>query len=134
MTELPKETCELADAVRPEAADTAVRAQVSAEAVGPDLRVSLAAGIFFFCLLAVTGLWPRAQADVAVLVMPFAARSHASEVVSAAGGQLVGGSRMPSVIIARAGAAPDSDGFAGRLYAAGALFVFDAGIIAGCAE
>jgi hypothetical protein len=75
----------------------------------------------------VAALAPQDGAPVAVILAPWADPGEAVKLVAAAQGSLLAapGGR---VAIARA----DAPGFAGRLYAAGAALVIDAGAAAGC--
>lgn len=85
-------------------------------------------GALLSVVLLTTYFSPRAGDDVAVMVWPLSAHGRAAQVVSQAGGQLVDGARLPFIVVARGGPA----NLSARLYAAGALLVFDPGISAGC--
>lgn len=76
---------------------------------------------------------PRADGDVAVVVSPFAGRAAASHVVARAEGLVVDTGRWRFLILARP--AVDNDpNFPARLYGAGALVVFNPGIMTGCVK
>src|SRR5690606_26126499 len=106
-----------------------VLSEAARSEAGPDIKIVASAALRFLLIMAVVSVWPRGQEDVAVVVMPFSSRTHAVHVVSAAGGQLVGAGRVPTIVIARADHIRPEKGFVRRLYASGALFVFDAGIV-----
>jgi hypothetical protein len=89
----------------------------------------LAVGFALVCILATTALAlsPRAGEPVAVIAMPWS-DVNAAIVIASAGGQLIDVAASGLVAI---GLGP-SAGFAGRLYAAGALLVVDGRAAAFC--
>lgn len=88
----------------------------------------------YACLIAITVGYlytaPRADTNVAVLVAPWSPPSTAIGIVSRADGRVVASGRWPFVIVATS----QSTTFVQHLYQAGAWFVFDASLIAGCTE
>lgn len=74
---------------------------------------------------------PRADSDVAVLVSPFTDRAAAGNAVARADGLVVDSGRWPFILLARPAATHDVN-FSARLYKAGALIVFNPGVMAGC--
>lgn len=86
------------------------------------LGVATALAIPFAALVA-----PRADV-VAVVLAPGSAATELVRVVAEAEGAILDAGGAGNVVIARS----DRDGFAARLYAAGARLVLDAGRAAGC--
>lgn len=83
---------------------------------GPGLLAGLIAVVVPLVVLAA----PRSD-SVAVIGSPNADAADMARIVATAGGTILGVGARPNILIARA----DSDGFAGRLYAAGARLILD---------
>jgi hypothetical protein len=88
-------------------------------------------GLILTLVLLAAYFMPRPDADVAVLVSPFASHSAAANTVARADGLIIDTARWSFIVLARPASA-DGAAFPARLYKAGALIVFSPGIMAGC--
>ena len=100
---------------------------------GKGIAAPFVYGLVLSLVILVVYFMPRADSDVAILVSPFAGRTAAVNAVARADGLVVDTGRWRFLILARPAANHDAN-FPGRLYKAGALVVFNPGIMTGCVK
>lgn len=100
---------------------------------GNGLAAPFVYGLVLSLVILVVYFMPRADSDVAILVSPFAGRTAAVNAVARADGLVVDTGRWRFLILARPAISNDPN-FPARLYGAGALVVFNPGIMTGCVK